>query len=166
MCDSRGLMIGLLAAVSSKGDYGFVTNVAEMSGDTFLHISNLRHGGSLPEVGAWIEYRYVKSSRGHKALEAVVCELDEAARMDRLLQQYGPAMKTNHGAQRLDGLTQLEAKQLKNRGIITRVDYYACMSECGIKEVAKHKKVEYQPGQRLETARMIVEALDKAEIVA
>ncbi len=83
--------------------------------------------------------------------------------MHRLRAQYGRAMLNNVGSLRLDGLTMSEAKDILSLGLMTLQEYYARMSENGLKEVARHKNVEFIPGQQLEVAAAIVAAIEAEE---
>ena len=168
MTDSHDIntmpMYGIITMVASTGHYAFVTNVLNVDGDTYVDCGALqRSNGTVPEIGMWVAYEFMNDSRGPRACNARPCELSLEDRMARLLRQYGKAMLNNHSSLRLDGLTQKESKRLVRRGVISRVDYYACMSENGLKEAARYWNVEYVPGRQLEAAQAIVVAIEADE---
>ena len=158
-------LVGIIRDVGANRNFGFVTNVKFVQGDTFVHLSGFnKRPNEFPPLGTWIEYDFEMGPKGPRALNAAISELGPTKRMRRLLLQYGKSMETNHGSLRLDGLTQMESRDLKDRGIISPKDYYAAMSENGLKQVALRWEVEYRPGHQLETAAAIVSAIEQANL--
>ena len=155
-------LVGVVRHLDPNGVYCHVTNVAMVDGHTWLRNQDyLPSDQRLPRIGDWVEYDLVDHPRGPRAANAVPCSLGIDEKMRRLLRQYGDAMLDNHGSLRLDGLTRLESKEFKERGIIGLRDYYACMSENGLRQVAIRWRVDYEAGDRIKVARRIVDAIER-----
>ena len=157
-------MYGIIKMASEKADWGFVSNVMHVDGDTFLHCSDFgTQADMVPGAGTWVEYDFDIGPKGPRATKACACELTQEELMDRLLDQYGEAMKNNVMSLRLDGLTMQEAKDMLLYGRIGRQEYYARMSENGLKEVARHHQVPYVPGRQMDVAAAIVASIEARE---
>ncbi len=157
-------LFGIIKDVSRDRDFGFVSNVLGVKGDTFLHCTDFgSRNDKVPDIGTWVEYEFQESPKGPRAVLAVPCSMEPEDRMKRLLAQYGHAMQTNHGSLRLDGLTQDEGRRLKDRRVISLLDYYACMSENGLRGAANAHGVDFVWGKQLEIATAIVAAIRAKE---
>ena len=120
------------------------------------------------DIGTWMSFELDPNNHGHdkpRAINAHALEVTQEDLMERLRQRYNcvGSMNKNYGSLRLDGLSMQEAKKIAKCGAMSDEAYYAFMSENGLRSTSKSYDVEFNPGDRLETARRIVEAIERKE---
>ncbi len=130
---------------SGKPDQGwcFASPPGANAPEVFVHISKVAsRDARAMQPGAWIRCKVVASSRRSDRLEATEAEfIDQppiemqVARLERL---YGPSC-TDPASYRLDGYTQKEARELRERRCLTDAEYFAGMSMNGLRGIVQAK---------------------------
>lgn len=120
-------------------DYCFLSapERRDTSGSVFLHFRDAV--GAAPgdfRVGGWIAYKIRPSQRKPGKFEAFGARPVDAPTIEELVRrlegQYGGSC-SDPASFRLDGLTQPEAKKLHRSGSMPDLEYYASMSQNGLK---------------------------------
>jgi cold shock CspA family protein len=154
----------IVHSVNPKG-YAFLQPILAR-GDKFifLHQTALKSGawGEI-QPGTWVSFRLEETAKGFAALDAAVIDPTPIDQQQRLLARYsathGMAGGTNPRSQRLDGLTADDAKEQMKRGILSKHDYYAGMSENGLQAVALAWGIPFVPGERERFVRAVLDAI-------
>ena len=160
-------VVGMIKAMVD-GEYGFISTSAWPQRDVFFHRSTCESGLFDDLSGLdWVEFELHESKKGPDAREARLVSRFEASleqRVERGRSRYTGAMAAgrNPGSLRLDGLTRVEAKNMEKRGLMSQRDFYAFMSEHGIRQVARQAGITFERGSRLALVEAIVESKRKS----
>lgn len=132
-------VLGVVRNVSDRGDYCFLSapKEREASGRVFLHFRDAVGAAAVDfRVCGWIAYKIRPSQRKPGNVEAFDARPVDAPTIEELVQrlegQYGSTC-SDPASFRLDGLTRDEAKKLHNKREMPDLEYYASMSQNGLK---------------------------------
>jgi cold shock CspA family protein len=163
--NSDNRTLGIVNSIHKDKGYAFISPLELQSTDfIFLHANEMcEEDWDKLQIGSWAMFEIKQKTKGPAAILVELYFPTEKEKMKRQLGSYGstPSMArgVNPRSQRLDGLTQHEAKHMHRRGAMTSKEYYLHMSENGLQSAARYFGSDYKTGDREANVRRILESI-------